>query len=708
MKTTIKRTIKTHSYVSARTANGRPYISMLLSLALASCLFGAWCLTCAAAPPGSSSNTGSNIGSGDIPLNAVYVSPTGNDRTATGSIDAPYKSINVALDSIEPGDTVLLRGGTYREGSNVRVRTPNITITSAPGEWAVIDLTTYDPGNDEDSGVYFDVDSSGGKLLNVEVKGGFYAVCMETKWDWGDPSDRAGASNIVIEGCVLHDSQYDVVKVKPNCNNVMIRNNEIYNSGQAFAGRPQNGEDNAEGIDNVNGDNMVVRNNYIHDICSTAVYAKGGATDALIENNHIERAHGAGIMVGFDTSPEFFDTGVNSQYYENIRGVVRNNLIVDTGWEGIGLYASIDAQIYNNTLVNVCNGGQYHSAIYFGLSYQDWESYAGRPSNVNPDIHHNIVSQPSGFVLPMIEIRYADELGGLSALNGNPVMNNNCYYVAGKSAVFEDRRPRNILENAGFSSWQSHINGDAGSIESDPALDSDYLPSNPQCAGIGITVALSELFDQTGIPDISVPVTRSMGNFKKINSYSLSQFSDVDENAWYGFYDQKSILNAYEHGLMRGNSDATFNPAGNLNIAEAITVAARVHSIYMTGEDNFTQGSPWYQVYVDYAIDNGIIAKGAFSDYTVAITRERMADIFSRSLPETELASQNTVDSLPDVNNANPYYNAIIMLYEAGVLTGSDDLGTFSPSNNINRAEAAAIISRVILPETRSSEKTFG
>ena len=34
--------------------------------------------------------------------------------------------------------------------------------------------------------------------------------------------------------------------------------------GQAFAGRPENGEDNAEGIDNVNGDNMTVQNNYIH------------------------------------------------------------------------------------------------------------------------------------------------------------------------------------------------------------------------------------------------------------------------------------------------------------------------------------------------------------------------------------------------------------------------------------------------------------
>ena len=421
------------------------------------------------------------------PAGGVYVSPDGNDASATGSIDAPYKSINAALDAAQPGDTLILRGGIYQERMNVRVRTPNITIKSASGEWAVIDLTVYNNDADEDSGVYFDVDSSGGRLQNVEVMGGFYAVCMETKWDWGDPADRAGASDIIIEDCVLHDSRYDVVKIKPNCDNVTIRYNEIYNSGQAFAGRPKNGEDNAEGIDNVNGDNMTVHNNYIHDICSNAIYAKGGAIGALIENNRIERAYGGGVLIGFDTSPEFFDLAVNPEYYENISAVVRNNLIIFTGWEGIGLYGSRDAQVYNNTLVNVANGGQYHSAIYFGLTFQDWESYAGRPANANPAIHHNIVSQPSDFVLPMIEIRYADELGGMSALDGNPVMHDNCYYIDGKSAEFTDSRPGSQLENAGFAAWQSHISGDSGSLETDPALDADYLPTNPQCAEMGIS-----------------------------------------------------------------------------------------------------------------------------------------------------------------------------------------------------------------------------
>ncbi|MCL2121167.1 MAG: right-handed parallel beta-helix repeat-containing protein [Clostridiales bacterium] len=422
------------------------------------------------------------------PVNSLFVSPTGNDATATGAMDAPYRSINAALAVAQPGDTVILRGGTYREGENVRIRIPDITIRSAEGEWAVIDLTVHNPGCEEDSGVYFDVDSSGGRLQRVEVMGGYYAVCMETKWGWHGDDDWVAASNIVIEDCVLHDSQYDVVKVKPNCNNITIRRNEIYNSGRALVNQPYwlDGEANAEGIDNVNGDFMVVQGNYIHDIGGNGVYAKGGATDALIENNRIERIYGAGIMVGFDTSPEWFDLAANPRYYENIRAVVRHNLILGTGWEGIGFYGSQDAQVYNNTLIDVDNGrSQVHSAIYFGLTYQDWEAYAGRPASVNPAIHHNIVCQPASFNRRMIEIRYSNDLGGMSALEGNPRMSDNCYFVTGKSAAFADSRPGSVLEDAGLSAWQAHIGGDSGSLEADPLLGADYLPANPQCVGMG-------------------------------------------------------------------------------------------------------------------------------------------------------------------------------------------------------------------------------
>jgi hypothetical protein len=111
----------------------------------------------------SDGNIGPRANNYDDPANGIYVSTTGNDVTATGAIDHPYKSINAALDAAGSGATIILRNGTYKEGINVRVRNSNVTIKSRKGEWAVIDLTTHNPGRDEDSGVYFDVGSSGGK-----------------------------------------------------------------------------------------------------------------------------------------------------------------------------------------------------------------------------------------------------------------------------------------------------------------------------------------------------------------------------------------------------------------------------------------------------------------------------------------------------------------------------------------------------------------
>ena len=98
---------------------------------------------------------------------------------------------------------------------------------------------------------------------------------------------------------------------------------------------------------------------------------------------------------------------------------------------------------------------------------------------------------------------------------------------------------------------------------------------------------------------------------------------------------------------------------------------------------------------------------GDFMDYTRAATRAEIAYIFSQALPATEFFVQNTVGSIPDVNSGAPYSEYIFMLSEAGVLTGSDEAGTFNPGNNITRAEAAAIITRVILPGTRASGKAY-
>ena len=179
--------------------------------------------------------------------------------------------------------------------------------------------------------------------------------------------------------------------------------------------------------------------------------------------------------------------------------------------------------------------------------------------------------------------------------------------------------------------------------------------------------------------------------FSKINTYEDGKFSDVAAKDWFS----AAVASSYELGLMKGSSEASFNPSGNISVAETVALAARIHSIANGGDGEFSQGSPWYKVYADYALEKKII-KDTYKDYNVKISRANFAFILANALPEKDLEAINDVPtgSLPDV--ADDYKaGSIYKLYRAGVLTGSDEFGTFNPDSTITRAEVAAIVTRM-------------
>ena len=85
----------------------------------------------------------------------LHVSTKGQ-KQASGSVNDPFPSINQAAFVAQPGDTIIVQGGTYREyvkpprggtGENNR-----ITYRAAPGEEVVIKgserITTWQPESD--------------------------------------------------------------------------------------------------------------------------------------------------------------------------------------------------------------------------------------------------------------------------------------------------------------------------------------------------------------------------------------------------------------------------------------------------------------------------------------------------------------------------------------------------------------------------------
>ncbi|HET8787177.1 MAG TPA: hypothetical protein VFO47_00340 [Actinomycetes bacterium] len=70
-----------------------------------------------------------------------YVSVDGSDGNP-GSLSRPWRTIAFAAGQLRPGDTLLIRGGTYLELPTVTASgtaAAPITIQSYPGESAVID-----------------------------------------------------------------------------------------------------------------------------------------------------------------------------------------------------------------------------------------------------------------------------------------------------------------------------------------------------------------------------------------------------------------------------------------------------------------------------------------------------------------------------------------------------------------------------------------
>lgn len=239
-----------------------------------------------------------------------------------------------------------------------------------------------------------------------------------------------------------------------------------------------------------------------------------------------------------------------------------------------------------------------------------------------------------------------------------------------------------------------------------------------------------------------VPAMAAEGSiFPKVNTYG-GQFADVDPGRWDGPY----IKIAYEYGLMAGKDGTHFDPGGTLTAAEAVALASRIHSAFVRDGAAFTpgEGEAWYQPYLDYAQDNGI-AKVKPDFLLKPIMRASFAYLISRAIPLDDLPMINRIyfPAIPDLSCGDPFMEAaaalhngqvinmddpstsylvqfyreasgiqtdsfefeimdsVYRLYNGGILSGSDQYGTFHPSDSITRGAVAVLVSRVVEPSLR-------
>ena len=185
------------------------------------------------------------------------------------------------------------------------------------------------------------------------------------------------------------------------------------------------------------------------------------------------------------------------------------------------------------------------------------------------------------------------------------------------------------------------------------------------------------------------------------------QFLDVSPSAWY--YENVKAL--YELGLTNGqNTSEQFAPDDNMTVAEALTMSARLRSLYEYGDSEagpalYGSSGSWYEPYVAYLQARQIIGQEFDGLYLQEATRAQAAHCLAGALPQSLFTAINadvvTVgyasrSYIRDVTDYTPYQQDILLLYQWGIVSGMDRTGSFHPGESIQRSQAAAMVTRLV------------
>lgn len=192
----------------------------------------------------------------------------------------------------------------------------------------------------------------------------------------------------------------------------------------------------------------------------------------------------------------------------------------------------------------------------------------------------------------------------------------------------------------------------------------------------------------------------------KNNAYPDHYYTDVADGDWYA----AAVRLCYETGLMNGTGGNSFSPLTTMTVGEVAALSARllealgggtiVRSTPLPGETR-----PWYQDYVDY-LSRAIESRdGDWSHVTQLLAKPTQPASRYGFLALLSLASArkddllpaiNAIQTLPDTQDAT-----VLSFYNAGILTGTDVYGTFAADKTLTRAEAAAMLARIVDPALR-------
>lgn len=309
-----------------------------------------------------------------------YVAPTGDDSNS-GTLEAPWKTIQKAADTLVAGETVFVRGGVYKEfvtiinsGSEER---GFITYKALSGEKPVLD------GED------MNVDDGNSTLMYL-----------------------SNASYIIVDGFEMRNvktADPDVypagIRVREGGYHIQLLNNNVHNIVH------EKKEGNAHGI-HIYGNSasemsdIVIKGNEVHHLItgnSEALTISGNVNGFLIENNSVHDNNNIGIdLAGFYNACKSpcIDRARNGKVRGN--SVFNNSSVSNPAYEGH--YAAGGIYADGATKIIIENNFVYNND--FGIELAS-ENQRKQTSQI--EVRNNVIYQNNGAGIIM---------GGASSSNG--------------------------------------------------------------------------------------------------------------------------------------------------------------------------------------------------------------------------------------------------------------------------------------------------
>ena len=202
---------------------------------------------------------------------------------------------------------------------------------------------------------------------------------------------------------------------------------------------------------------------------------------------------------------------------------------------------------------------------------------------------------------------------------------------------------------------------------------------------------------------VKVTVEFEEGKDEPVNPTPDGKFADVADDFWAA----KDIYTLKDAGIIGGKSATEFDPEGDVTRAEFAKMVVGLFGYKATSDAvsfEDCKAEDWFTPYVAAGVEAGVIKGVSDTEFApnATITREDACTILGRALNKVAQSNElKFTDADKVAEYAAPY---VALLSELGYVNGYED-GSFAPTNNITRAEAAKIIAGIYNAKDSTEDK---